>query len=686
MKKDRQSLLSNEPFKIGDNPYKAYLVLKQPQLDEPEKAQLVHQLNESTVQAKDQQYQFSGVFANKNSNEDIYKAVFRDLISHFLAGESHMIQILGERHSGKATLGIGNMRNPGLVLLIMQEIFNFIEEKFLENNITIKMSVFEYDETGFKDLLVLDSQPFMPVFQNGQNQLLGIPEVIIDNYLLGMKILRIAMVNLINKEQNILSQKFVDRHKRTNLIIELKAEISPNDDIKEQVIISKLKIVKFSGTFEFGQIYKTMADLTTKRRKHVDVPFKSVELLDYFRDYLLNQKQTVFVCINSDSVESVKFGSLIGQIMNKSQFLTFSIYQQNAQLKDIMSNQYESLNLFHKEFCQYNESKKERGKIIFSILIGMANLYKAMLKLFDQASEIKYKLNCLYSQVISFHCSKYNNIINTEDCKEFYLAKIQLYAIEQVQTVESTCQTLAIELLNDLFLKNQQLIKLRKEMIQFGKQFNKYQQLSQYDLQRLNNTHQLVTKLLIIFDQRLGYNILNQIDLKYYQMFDNVLDIALLYKEDVQIQNQDAQNLAQTQNVKKQTNMNTTKFFKPTLPSKKEPPQRQRFTDVVQQLFHDENTKEYYSAKSVFGLTKINDQPQMRQTVKSELFDKLQSRQTNNIKAIVLEEQKYRFFRSTGVGFIKNSYRSGSLRAHSQMLPRIVQFESVDHTNQNQQF
>jgi len=48
-----------------------------------------------------------------------------------------------------------------------------------------------------------------------------------------------------------------------------------------------------------------------------------------------------------------------------------------------MSNQYESLNLFHKEFCQYNESKKERGKIIFSILIGMANLYKTMLKLFD---------------------------------------------------------------------------------------------------------------------------------------------------------------------------------------------------------------------------------------------------------------------------------------------------------------
>jgi kinesin family protein 18/19 len=60
----------------------------------------------------------------------------------------------------------------------------------------------------------------------------------------------------------------------------------------------------------------------------------------------------------------------------------------------------------------------------------MATLYKSLLKVFDAVGEIKYKLNCLYSQVISFHCSKYNNIINTEDCKEFYLAKIQLYAIE----------------------------------------------------------------------------------------------------------------------------------------------------------------------------------------------------------------------------------------------------------------
>jgi len=60
------------------------------------------------------------------------------------------------------------------------------------------------------------------------------------------------MVNMINKEQNITSQKFYERHKKTNLIVEIKAEISPSDDLKEQVIISKLRIVKFDGEFKFG--------------------------------------------------------------------------------------------------------------------------------------------------------------------------------------------------------------------------------------------------------------------------------------------------------------------------------------------------------------------------------------------------------------------------------------------------
>lgn len=80
---------------------------------------------------KDQTYSFDRVVLNKNSNEEIYKCVLRNMVSHFLSGQSHMIQVMGERHTGKATLSIGNMRNPGLALSILQDVFNFIDEKFL---------------------------------------------------------------------------------------------------------------------------------------------------------------------------------------------------------------------------------------------------------------------------------------------------------------------------------------------------------------------------------------------------------------------------------------------------------------------------------------------------------------------------------------------------------------------------
>lgn len=81
-----------------------------------------------------------------------------------------------------------------------------------------------------------------------------------------------------------------------------------------------------------------MSDLASKRRKHIEVPFKSNDLLDYFRDALLNTPQTILMCVNWGNTEGIKQASLMKEIKHKAAFTTFSIYQQNNQLKDIMSN------------------------------------------------------------------------------------------------------------------------------------------------------------------------------------------------------------------------------------------------------------------------------------------------------------------------------------------------------------
>ncbi|KAM3135674.1 hypothetical protein pb186bvf_012200 [Paramecium bursaria] len=670
MKKDKNPLLSNDTYKPGENPYRVFIYRRHQTLDEKQQIQNIQYIDDQTVQtkvlqfkylAKDGQFKFDRVFLQKIANEDIYKQLFKELVSQFLSGNSCMIQFMGNKNSGKSTVCLGNMRNPGLLLQILQEIFNFIEERFLENQVTIKMTAIEYNQSGFRDLFIVDNFQFKPMTQNTQNQLIGIPEVILENYLLAMKVLHIAFANLIN-DQNIQSTKFIEKQKNSTLVFEIKAEISPSEDIKEQVLISKIKIVKYSQDFEYGNVFKVMSDLSIKTRKHIEVPFKQFELLDYFRDFLLYQQQYVFMCVHNNQ-DSIKFASTIKQIMNTPQNISFSIYQQNNTLKELMTNQQESLNLFYKEFSQFSESKKERGRIIIKFIYQISQFYTKLMQLLDQISEIKYKLNCLYSQIISYHCSKYENIINTEDYKEFYIAKIQQYAQEQVQVVHKQVQPFYLDLLNDLYLKKQQFHQLKKELIRHQGQVNTFN-LQQFDQQRLNNTIQLQNKVISIFDMRTGYNILNQIDPKYYQIFDNILSIRELYKDE----NWEVLNVPVSNEPASKPKL--PQFFQPKVQIK-HVPSRQRFTDVIQQLFHDENTREYFSSQPIFQLTKIQETPKMRQTVQSDLFDRLKMRSTNNIRSIVLEHQQQKFFETTGVGFMRRAHRTMNQRAHSQMLPRI---------------
>ena len=41
---------------------------------------------------------------------------------------------------------IGNIRDPGIILYALQEIFNKIEDHLLEDHVTIKLSIFHFDQ------------------------------------------------------------------------------------------------------------------------------------------------------------------------------------------------------------------------------------------------------------------------------------------------------------------------------------------------------------------------------------------------------------------------------------------------------------------------------------------------------------------------------------------------------------
>ena len=56
---------------------------------------------------------------------------------------------------------IGNIRDPGIILYALQDIFNKIEDHLLEDHVTIKLSIFHFDQDlGFRDLLIDPKQSF----------------------------------------------------------------------------------------------------------------------------------------------------------------------------------------------------------------------------------------------------------------------------------------------------------------------------------------------------------------------------------------------------------------------------------------------------------------------------------------------------------------------------------------------
>lgn len=59
-----------------------------------------------------------------------------------------------------------------------------------------------------------------------------------------MKIFRIALTNIQDLLQSLETQQFYDRCNGTTIVVEIKAEVAPNQDVREGVNVSRLRLVK----------------------------------------------------------------------------------------------------------------------------------------------------------------------------------------------------------------------------------------------------------------------------------------------------------------------------------------------------------------------------------------------------------------------------------------------------------
>ena len=86
---------------------------------------------------------------------------------------------------------IGDMRDPGIFILILKEIFDILYESPNRESTSLKMSMFYNKGTHFIDLLVAHEYPLKLIErENGEIFPLGVSEVVLTNLRTGLKILK----------------------------------------------------------------------------------------------------------------------------------------------------------------------------------------------------------------------------------------------------------------------------------------------------------------------------------------------------------------------------------------------------------------------------------------------------------------------------------------------------------------
>lgn len=122
-----------------------------------------------------------------------------------------------------------------------------------------------------------------------------------------------------NLEQSLESDAYHERLRSTALIIEVKLEIAPQEDIREQVIVSRARFVKAASDDNFvqvcGVVLRNMAEIIQRIRKPEHFNFKGNALLEFLSQSLLQLSRVTWLCfVSQEQNEIIKlahFASLV---------------------------------------------------------------------------------------------------------------------------------------------------------------------------------------------------------------------------------------------------------------------------------------------------------------------------------------------------------------------------------------
>jgi hypothetical protein len=115
---------------------------------------LTHLLDRSVAQFR---FTFNNVFTGESSNETVYDAMCPALVDGLLSGFNTTLLAYGQTSSGKTHTLMGTPTDPGLIILMIDDVFSKVVNAELSEHL-IRISYFEIYNESFNDLLAFDDE------------------------------------------------------------------------------------------------------------------------------------------------------------------------------------------------------------------------------------------------------------------------------------------------------------------------------------------------------------------------------------------------------------------------------------------------------------------------------------------------------------------------------------------------
>lgn len=104
--------------------------------------------------SKEQRFFFDIIFPKVCHTPEVYENTCAHLVPSVIAGYNACVFAYGTTGSGKTYTMTGTMESPGIMVLILQDLFKAIQEKKVDKEFSIKMSYVEIYNEVILDLLI----------------------------------------------------------------------------------------------------------------------------------------------------------------------------------------------------------------------------------------------------------------------------------------------------------------------------------------------------------------------------------------------------------------------------------------------------------------------------------------------------------------------------------------------------